>query len=100
MKNFLRRCVVALGLLVPTWAFAQQVPCVPTDKIQQLLFESYGERLIEQGITSSGQLLQIYTNADNQTFTAVIVFPDGRACLATAGQDWEQIPSKPMGKDS
>ena len=29
-----------------------------------------------------------------------IVFPDGRACLATAGQDWEQIPSKPMGKDS
>lgn len=87
MKRFFL-AIVLICLSVP--AFAQQPPterrCYSQDKMFELLSEGkYKEFPIAAGVTSSGNLFEIYHNEETSTFTTVVTSPNKISCVDTYG---------------
>lgn len=59
------------------------------------LSERYGEALTVQGIDGAGNVIAMFANPDTGTWTALIVYPDGNACMASSGQAFEYHKPKP-----
>lgn len=59
------------------------------------LYERYGESLTVQGIDGAGNVIAMFANPDTGTWTAFIVYPDGTACMASSGADFEFHKPKP-----
>jgi len=72
-------------------ALAQQPQqaCAPADEMTTMLAERYGEALVFAGLSARGHAVTILLNPETGTFTALIVSPNGRACMVDAGSDGE-----------
>jgi len=57
------------------------------------LARNYGERLIARAVTTRGAILEIFASTKGRdgkriSWTAIITFPGGPACIVAAGRDW------------
>lgn len=57
-----------------------------------VLKAKWGEELIGRGLMQTGNALAFCTDATGDTFTVLVVFPDGTACVAASGTGWEILP--------
>jgi|TARA_R110000765_G_scaffold35311_1_gene79464 hypothetical protein len=86
-----RRCLVwlvsaitALFVLIP--AAAAREGCAPFAAADHSLRKTHGENPVFIGVTRAGDFLTIYLNAENGTWTAMAVRPQGKmACALDAG---------------
>ena len=59
------------------------------------LSTAYGESIVVRGIDGAGAVVEMFANPDTGTWTALIVQPDGTACMVAAGGDFEYHSPKP-----
>lgn len=79
-------------------AHAQQQPsCGPREPGVARLAEVFGETLHSLGMTTGGNVLEIYVNDETGTWTAIASRPDGVSCEVANGEMW-QSDLKPMEK--
>lgn len=67
--------------------------CSDSQKIIAGLAREYGEKLVSYGLQTNGQLLQIFSSPENNTWTVISSSPDGTSCLIAAGKFWVAEPA-------
>lgn len=93
--TLLATCAV-MALAQP--AAAQSNNCGPRANVLQVLNGKYGESLRSRGISSRGDaMVEMYANLDSGTWTALVSYPDGRACIVGSGASWEEM-NEPAGE--
>ena len=73
-----------------------KVPCSDIEYIPGLLARDYGESPTGQGIANTS-LVQLWRNPETNTWSVLLVLPDGGACVLASGEDWEALEPKPTG---
>lgn len=82
--------VLFLLLLVQPAKAAPQ--CDAAERVLALLVDRYGEQEIGAGTAGGGSRLLIFAHPDGDTWSVVVLLPDGRACLVASGADWTITP--------
>ena len=83
MRNLI---LAAAFAVLPVMAQAQgQANCGTAEQVAAVL-ERHSEQLLFSGLNSYGNMLQIWVNADTQTFSVIIFDVNGTYCLIDAGQ--------------
>lgn len=67
----------------------QALTCAPVDVLAALARRDFGERRIGHGVSQTGQLVKLLASPDGATWSMLIVWPDGHACLLDAGEAWQ-----------
>ncbi len=81
----MRKFAYLFALLLGTPVMAQQPTCGPFDDIQKDLAAKYGEKPLFVGLDDRGGLLAIFLNKASETWTALVIRPDGQGCFIGAG---------------
>jgi hypothetical protein len=66
--------------------------CAPRSDLIALLKRSAGETQVAQGLSSHGYLIEMFASPAG-TWTVLLSQPDGRSCLADAGEAWMMAPA-------
>lgn len=80
---------VCLSAALWTTAQAAEVACAPRDQVMADLARKYNEAPAAMGLAGDGNLVELLTAPDGQTWTLVLTTPRGMSCLFAAGQFWE-----------
>ena len=64
--------------------------CLPHDNVNVTMNQQYGEKLIGQGISSDGTLVEIFM-AQNGSFTVIKTSPQGTSCVVDFGDGWRTL---------
>src|SRR5688572_11040528 len=83
----------ALFLIFPTIAEAQ-VPCAARDEIVSQITQRFKETPEANGITPDGMLLEVFVS-EARSWTILLTTPQGIACIAATGENWERQSRKP-----
>jgi hypothetical protein len=76
---------------LPPEQSAQRVrTCLPHDSVDLKLNQDYGEKLIGQGISSDGTLVEIFM-APAGSFTVIKTSPEGTSCVVDFGDGWRSL---------
>lgn len=69
--------------------FARQmrVPCAGAGVLPELLAREYGEEADRQGV-ANGALVQLWRNPATESWTILLIAPDGTACALASGEAW------------
>lgn len=78
-------CGLVLCFIAST-AVAQNI-CAPRDDLIKRLWDRWQEAQIIVAMINDGRLLEIFVS-EKGSWTAVISDPNGRSCVASAGQEW------------
>ena len=76
-----------------------RMPCHNASEIAKQLNSKYDESPVAFGLQSNGNLLQVYSSEEKDTWTVVSTTPAGMSCVLATGQRWERLPyskSDPM----
>ena len=74
-----------------TQTVAPQISCGSHAEISGKLADRFSEAAVAMGLTSTGEVIDIFTSSDGETWTIVMTRPDGTSCLMAAGRTWEAI---------
>lgn len=75
---------------------AQGMPCGKTRDLEQGL-ANIGERVIAEGVTANGIVMQLWGHPQARTFTVTVRMPDGKSCMVISGDGLEEGKA-PEGK--
>jgi hypothetical protein len=93
---FTTSLVVACGAFAtPLAAQVNQgirMPCHNATEIAKQLSSKYDEAPVAFGLQSNGNLLQVYSSTEKDTWTVVSTTPNGMSCIVAAGKRWESLP--------
>lgn len=91
--------VVVLALLGAAHAAPMQQGgnCGSHQATTDQLREKYKETPVWYGITGNGAVMEMYASKD--TWTLLLVFPNGNSCLVAAGGEHEYSPIPAPSKD-
>lgn len=88
--KFLAACAAVVMLASPAVA---QMACGDRVAISQQLDTAYGERTTSLGLTADGLLMEVFSSPGG-TWTIIVSYPTGQACVVAHGTDWQSIPVK------
>ena len=92
----MRQLLAAVLMFVALSPAAAQEQCGSRESILAAIAENYQERLVVMGLTTGGNLFEVFASPAG-TWTAIVSPPGSLfACIVQAGTDWE----KPPGKDA
>ncbi len=92
---------VALALLFAVGAPASAAPiCATHKKVVEQLANGFSEVPIAIALTSDGNVIEVFSGTDRETWTIVMTRPDGMSCLVAAGETWESLPELPSGPEA
>ncbi|OHC74944.1 MAG: hypothetical protein A3G18_01310 [Rhodospirillales bacterium RIFCSPLOWO2_12_FULL_58_28] len=97
-KEFLSVLTLVLSAL-PTVASAQVqvlMDCGDRNKGIAELKNRFAEEPVSMGLSSGGEVIEVF-KSDTGTFSIIITRPDGVSCLLLSGENWEQLPVRPVG---
>jgi len=83
---------VVLATIFLAWsvpATAQGRVCGDREQLIGLAEKQYGEKLILRGLTKRQTVVEIFSNEDGSSWTALITHPNGLTCVADAGEGLE-----------
>jgi hypothetical protein len=74
-------------------------------RLAQHLAARFGERPVALGAAEDaagpgGAVTVVFASAGGATWTLVHLWPDGSACVAASGANWEIVPAPPAGEAS
>jgi hypothetical protein len=81
--------LLSAALIISTAGQAAAAVCGEREAISERLGQQYHEKSESIGLTSDGNLLEIY-RSDQGTWTVLLVTPKGVACVVAAGEAWQQ----------
>lgn len=68
-----------------------RLPCGQTELIEITLFNKFGEESIGSGFSGKENQVKLFTSHSArkiQTWTILIIYPDGTSCILDSGSDW------------
>ncbi len=83
--------LAALGaaFLVATPAHGQVRVCFDRDGLVRVLAERFGEAVTARGLTSTGQVVELFRHPTSEAWTLVVTDRSGRSCVVFAGEAWQ-----------
>jgi len=87
----MRLAIAAIAACFAVPATAQN-QCAPHNTMMEQLADQYGEGRMSVALDNNGYLIEVYANTESGTWTAVLTTPDGEACIAAHGTDYETVP--------
>ena len=103
MKNSLRMALLALCVFMwlPGQAYGQSIgDCTAHEQALESLAQRYNEHVMGRATIFNGNRLEVLTSPHGETWSVLVIRPDGIACLVSAGDDWRTIPLPIPGQDS
>jgi hypothetical protein len=92
--------VFAVISLISIAGNAEAAPqCGEHDKIVDVLGHKFKETRRVMGVVNAQAVMEMFMSAQG-TWTMVITDTRGTACIAAAGQDWQDVPVAVAGLDS
>ena len=98
MKHYHRALVGGLFIVGAVFfntsspANAQTIACGARPDLVNKLDQSFSEKPVSMGLSSNGAVVEVFASQIG-TFSIVITRSDGVACLVSAGEGWENIPT-------
>ncbi len=92
-RHGLSGLAAALAMFIPVIA-AAQMPCASRDEIVTQLTQRFKEAPEANGLTPDGVLLEVFVS-ERRSWTILLTTPQGIACIAATGENWEREPRKP-----
>jgi hypothetical protein len=71
----------------------QGLQCTQYRALVSHLELQYGERRVGYGINFTGQILELFAHQDGRSWTILIIWPAGLACIFAEGRDWAAEPA-------
>lgn len=97
-----RRAAIAAGLALalpaagcgrPAAALELQLCPETRQALAARLARGYDESPAALGVAGrGGGLVELFRSPHGETWTLLLVLPDGRACMIAAGEDWQPLP--------
>ena len=85
----------ALGLATGDPSQAAQNPtCDQRKRVIGHLADKYREAPVAIGVTNSGDLVEVLSSDDGQTWTIIVSTPNGVTCLLATGEGWRAIQNE------
>lgn len=75
------------GYAMPAQA---QAVCGDRAEIVDRLAETYQEKATAAGLSGNGGIVELYLSADD-SWTLLITYPTGIACLIAGGEHWQAV---------
>lgn len=72
--------------------------CAERKIITDSLAKDYSESPMAQGVSDTGNVVEVLTTKDGNTWTILLTMPDGTSCVLATGQSWEAVPQMAMGQ--
>ncbi len=73
-----------------------QAHCGARHSILTQLYLSHQEQPVAIGLTATGNVIELLTSGDGDTWTIIATGPGGLACIVQTGAHWQPIkPAKP-----
>jgi hypothetical protein len=71
---------------------AQAATCADRSEVVNALADRFGETLYGNAVSNSGEVLEIYSNTANETWTILVTLPDrGLSCLVATGTGTQRL---------
>jgi hypothetical protein len=86
------------GGAVPLTLGRQLPTSVPRESAVSQLLEKHNESPISMGIAANGNVMEVFSSPDGETWTIIMTNPKGQSMLVGAGENW--IKKKPVKKGS
>lgn len=87
---------LVLAMCNPGVSFAQtspQVQCIPHHLVAGYLGKNHGEELIGRGVGDDARhVIELFVNAETQTWTIMGTMPTGVSCMLDSGNSWVAGP--------
>lgn len=90
---------VAAFLCLGDAVAAQRPPCAMRAAVVGHLAEKYKERPVAIGLSETGGVFELLTAPAGETWTVIVTWPNGVACLIAAGRNWVAVPKPPPSPD-
>lgn len=78
----------------------QALQCATHDKMVERLSSRFTEVPVSLGLAANGNVLEVFTTRDGDTWTIVATAPEGKSCIMAAGKYWQTIPFEPDGPEA
>jgi hypothetical protein len=95
----MRTLLLAAALAAVAAPACAQAVCGARAEIAARLAGAFAEAPVGRGLSSDGFMVEVFAGPEG-TWTLVVTRPDGRACLAAAGEAWTTVAPQPAGRDS
>ncbi|MEE8560302.1 MAG: hypothetical protein V3S88_06295 [Alphaproteobacteria bacterium] len=83
--------LVAAFLLAASHSTAGAFICAPRAAAVAHLEQKFGEAKVVVAVTNDGNLFEIFANRTTGSFSVLVTMPNGVACLALAGDGWQEV---------
>jgi hypothetical protein len=90
----MRHVLAAIAVLSACPVMAQDTCFVRAD-LEPIMHDQFGEDRVSVALDARGWLMEVWTNPDNGTWTVTITTPDGQACFAAYGSEYQAIATVP-----
>jgi hypothetical protein len=90
----------ALAGFASTASASEQPQCNDRKNVLDLLSSKYKESPIALGVTNSGGLVEVLSNAKGGTWTIIVTTPQGVSCLVAAGEGWRNMESASLDPEA
>ncbi len=87
------RLLPLLALVACNPVHAQNMQCGAHAEVIVGLADRYGENRRMSGLDGGGNVIEIFANTATGTWTALIVQPNGMACMVAAGENFDSTVS-------
>jgi hypothetical protein len=91
--------LAAAAVFLSNGAAGQTQICDQRKTVIGHLSEKYREAPVAMGVTNSGEVIEILTADDGDTWTIIVSKPDGMSCLVAAGEGWRAKEFDPAASD-
>jgi hypothetical protein len=100
MKQRLFALIAVLTMMTsPAFAEGQKMACGDRGELLAHLKDKYHESQTGFGMTEKGAVVELMTS-DDGSWTLILSFSNGRACLMATGSGWELWKAQTAGKDA
>ncbi len=83
---------IAGAMLSWTGPASAQQACATHDEATKQLETQFDERIAGRGLASAGKrMLELFVS-EKGSWTLMISEPNGRSCVLTSGESWQQLP--------
>ena len=79
------------ALILMTQAGHSAPQCGPRAAVLEQLADRYGESRRSVGIAANNMVMELFANAESQSWTITVTTPQGQTCLVASGTGFEAL---------
>ncbi len=99
LGGFAAALTIVITLVLSSGSAHAQLNCDIRKSLLAKLDTGYGEQPVALGLASTGNVVELLISSGG-SWTILITNPNGIACIAAVGEDWEHLVRKPAGESS